>query len=107
MKPPCTFGLFALKNPTIDAPEKFKFTEFDEFVTFLSKRNFQYDSESEKLVQSALEHLMKNRTALVIAHRLSTVQHADEILVMDRGKIVADGPRDQIMKQAAEKGAAA
>jgi carboxyl-terminal processing protease len=53
--------LFALKNPTIDAPEKFKFTEFDEFVTFLGKRNFQYDSESEKLIKKLREEAKKEK----------------------------------------------
>jgi carboxyl-terminal processing protease len=52
---------FALKNPTIDAPEKFKFTEFDEFVEFLAKRNFQYDSESEKLIKKLREEAKKEK----------------------------------------------
>jgi subfamily B ATP-binding cassette protein MsbA len=58
------------------------------------------DSESEQLVQSALDHLLHNRTALVIAHRLSTVQHADEIIVLDQGNIVERGNHEQLLLQA-------
>ena len=58
------------------------------------------DTESEKLVQDALNNLMKNRTSLVIAHRLSTIQHADEILVMQQGTIVERGThKDLISKE--------
>jgi len=57
------------------------------------------DSESEQLVQSALEHLLNNRTALVIAHRLSTVQHADEIIVLDQGSIVERGTHEELLQQ--------
>jgi carboxyl-terminal processing protease len=53
--------LFALRNPTIEAPEKFKFTEFDDFVAFLTKRNFQYDSESEKLIKKLREEAKKEK----------------------------------------------
>jgi subfamily B ATP-binding cassette protein MsbA len=49
------------------------------------------DTESEKLVQDALSNLMKNRTSLIIAHRLSTIQNADNIIVLDGGKIVEQG----------------
>ena len=49
------------------------------------------DSESEQLVQKALEHLMVGKTTLVIAHRLSTVEKADQILVIDQGKVVEAG----------------
>jgi carboxyl-terminal processing protease len=57
--------LFALKNPAIDAPEKFKFAEFDEFVAFLTKRNFQYDSESEKLIKKLREEAKKEKYATI------------------------------------------
>jgi carboxyl-terminal processing protease len=56
---------YALKNATIEAPEKFKFTEFDEFVTFLTKRNFQYDSESEKLIKKLREEAKKEKYATI------------------------------------------
>jgi ABC-type multidrug transport system fused ATPase/permease subunit len=56
------------------------------------------DNESEKLVQGALEELQAGRTTLVIAHRLSTVQGADEILVLDNGEIVERGTHAQLVK---------
>ncbi|MDT8888080.1 ABC transporter ATP-binding protein [Aquirufa regiilacus] len=56
------------------------------------------DSESEKWVQSALEELMKNRTSLIIAHRLSTIRSADQIIVMEEGKILEQGNHDALMK---------
>ena len=52
-----------------------------------------------KLVQLALERLLENRTALVIAHRLSTVQHADEIIVLDAGRIVERGTHEGLMRE--------
>jgi subfamily B ATP-binding cassette protein MsbA len=58
------------------------------------------DTESEKLVQDALYKLMENRTSLIIAHRLSTVQSADTIIVLDRGQIVERGTHGELMKNA-------
>ena len=55
------------------------------------------DSESEKLVQQALEKLMKNRTSLVIAHRLSTIQKADLILVISEGQIIEKGTHNELI----------
>ena len=57
------------------------------------------DSESEKLVQAALNQLMQNHTMLVIAHRLSTVIKADRIVVMDEGKIVDIGQHQELMQK--------
>ena len=54
------------------------------------------DTKSERLVQNALDNLMKNRTVLVIAHRLSTVKNADQIIVMDEGKIIETGSHNQL-----------
>ena len=55
------------------------------------------DTESEKIVQEALENLMRNRTSLVIAHRLSTVRNADEILVLSKGEIVERGSHEDLL----------
>jgi subfamily B ATP-binding cassette protein MsbA len=56
------------------------------------------DTKSERLVQNALDNLMKNRTVLVIAHRLSTVKNADQIIVMDVGKIIQKGTHQELIQ---------
>jgi subfamily B ATP-binding cassette protein MsbA len=56
------------------------------------------DSESEKLVQDALDNLMKDRTSIVIAHRLSTIRNADLILVIDNGKITEVGNHHSLLE---------
>jgi ATP-binding cassette, subfamily B, bacterial MsbA len=66
-------------------------------ILILDEATSALDSESERLVQEAIEHLMENRTTLVIAHRLSTVRRADRILVVVRGQIVEQGTHDELM----------
>ena len=67
-------------------------------ILILDEATSALDTESESLVQEALEKLMANRTSLVIAHRLSTVKNADQILVMSKGKIVESGSHDELME---------
>lgn len=68
-------------------------------VLLLDEATSSLDTESERLVQEALERLMKERTVLVIAHRLSTVQHADRICVFDGGRIVQVGTHAELLAQ--------
>lgn len=67
-------------------------------ILILDEATSALDSESEKLVQEALEHLMKDRTTLVVAHRLSTIKHADLICVVHEGRIVEQGTHEQLYK---------
>ena len=67
-------------------------------ILVLDEATSALDSESEKLVQNALENLMKNKTSLVIAHRLSTIQKADKIIVLEKGKIIESGIHKDLMK---------
>ncbi len=66
-------------------------------VLLLDEATSALDTESERLVQEALQRLMEGRTTLIVAHRLSTIQHADRIVVMDRGRIVEQGSHAQLM----------
>lgn len=68
-------------------------------ILILDEATSALDSESERLVQDALNNLMKHRTSLVIAHRLSTIQHADEIIVVQDGMIVERGVHDDLLKK--------
>lgn len=66
-------------------------------VMILDEATSALDTESEKLVQKALENMMKNRTSIVIAHRLSTIQNADKIVVMQKGEIVEQGKHQELI----------
>jgi ATP-binding cassette subfamily B protein len=66
-------------------------------ILILDEATSALDSESEKLIQDALSRLMKDRTTFVVAHRLSTVQEADQILVLDEGKIVESGTHSELV----------
>jgi len=66
-------------------------------IMVLDEATSALDTESEQLVQVALEKMMKNRTSLVIAHRLSTIQNADKIVVMKKGEIVEQGKHDELL----------
>ncbi|MGS4345020.1 ABC transporter ATP-binding protein [Myroides odoratus] len=68
-------------------------------IMVLDEATSALDTESEKLVQDALENMMKNRTSLVIAHRLSTIQNADLIVVMQKGQIVEQGTHEELMQR--------
>jgi subfamily B ATP-binding cassette protein MsbA len=68
-------------------------------ILLLDEATSALDTESERLVQAALERLMRDRTVLVIAHRLSTVQHADRIVVFERGRVAALGGHRELMEQ--------
>jgi subfamily B ATP-binding cassette protein MsbA len=66
-------------------------------IMVLDEATSALDTESERLVQLALENMMKNRTSIVIAHRLSTIQNADEIIVLNKGEIVEKGKHSQLI----------
>ena len=71
-------------------------------IMILDEATSALDTESEQLVQKALEHLMENRTSLVIAHRLSTIQKADTIVVIQKGRIVEQGKHDELLAKKGE-----
>ncbi len=66
-------------------------------IMILDEATSSLDTESERLVQDALTHLMENRTSIVIAHRLSTIKHADEICVLHEGEIVERGKHEELL----------
>ena len=71
-------------------------------IMILDEATSALDTESEQLVQTALEKMMKNRTSLVIAHRLSTIQNADNIVVLRKGLIIEQGKHDELLAKKGE-----
>jgi subfamily B ATP-binding cassette protein MsbA len=67
-------------------------------IMLLDEATSALDTESEKLVQDALNNLMKNRTSLIIAHRLSTIQNADLIVVLENGAIAEQGSHTELLQ---------
>lgn len=68
-------------------------------ILILDEATSSLDTESERLVQDAINNMMQNRTSLVIAHRLSTIRHADEIIVLQKGEIAERGTHEQLLAQ--------
>ena len=68
-------------------------------VLLLDEATSALDAENERLVQNAFDHLSKGRTTIVVAHRLATVKKADRIIVLDKGKIVAQGNHDKLIRE--------
>jgi ABC-type multidrug transport system fused ATPase/permease subunit len=69
----------------------------DPRILILDEATSNLDSDNEQMIQESLKYLLQGRTSLVIAHRLSTVRHATKILVMDQGRIVAEGTHQSLV----------
>ena len=68
-------------------------------ILILDEATSSLDTESERLVQDAIDNMMQNRTSIVIAHRLSTIRNADEIIVLQKGEIAEKGTHESLLAQ--------
>lgn len=71
---------------------------YDPKIIVLDEATSSVDTETEELIQSAIQKMMIGRTSIVIAHRLSTIQNANQILVLDKGRIVERGNHDTLLQ---------
>src|SRR5690606_25966156 len=75
---------------------------FNPDILILDEATSSIDSESEALIQYAIEKLIDKRTSIIVAHRLSTIQHATKIMVMSKGRIIEEGNHNELIEK--EKG---
>jgi ABC-type multidrug transport system fused ATPase/permease subunit len=72
----------------------------DPAIVVLDEATSSLDTESERAIEAAMEDLLRGRSTLIIAHRLSTVRRADRVIVLDRGRIVEEGTHEQLLDRA-------
>ena len=82
----------------IRQPGEIERTSFALIRDELRERNIRLDPENEAVIQNAIGNLIKDKTVIIIAHRLSTVRNADWIMVMEQGRIVEKGTHDQLIE---------